>query len=117
MLTLLLFRRGWQRLAFALGRYFRVADAGFEFQQLQLQIAQRLAARAVLGDPLLAQPLFQNLDLQLRIFEFVRRRIQLLGCRIELPLQLLNDLCVGSNERCRRIRRRRRMKRCIHCIY
>ena len=52
--SLLLFRRGGQRGAFALGGHFNVADARLELQQLQLQIAKLLAARAVLGDPLQA---------------------------------------------------------------
>src|SRR6202044_1185165 len=56
-LLLLILRRGRQRLAAALGSHFNVADAGFQIQQLQLKIAQLLAAGAVLGDSLLAQPL------------------------------------------------------------
>jgi hypothetical protein len=51
---LLLFRSRWQRVAFALGGHFRVADARLELQQLQLQIAQLPAAGAILGDPLQA---------------------------------------------------------------
>lgn len=49
---LFLFWSRWQRVALALGDHFRVTDARLELQQLQLQIAQLLAARAVLGDSL-----------------------------------------------------------------
>ena len=65
MFASLLVRCGRQRFAFALGGHFLAADAGFQLQQLQLQIAQTLAARTVLGDALETQPLFQHLDLLL----------------------------------------------------
>jgi hypothetical protein len=41
-------------------------DAWLQIQQLQLQVAQRLAALAVLRDPLLTKTFFQYPDLQLR---------------------------------------------------
>ena len=71
MFAFLLVRCGRQRFAFALGGHFLAADAGFQLQQLQLQIAQTLAARTVLGDALETQPLFQHLDLQLGKLQLV----------------------------------------------
>jgi hypothetical protein len=69
------FRQG---LALALRLDFFTADAGFYFQQLQLQIAQLLAARSVLGDAPQTQMLLQHLNLQPRILQFFPGRIQLL---------------------------------------
>jgi len=70
--SLLLFlRRRCQRLAFALRLDFGVAHSGLQIQQLELCIAECLAAGSVLPDPLQAQPLFQYLDLQLGPGEFL----------------------------------------------
>lgn len=72
----------------ASGGHFQIAHAGLELQQLQLLAGQLFAARPILRNPLQAQLLFQYLNLQLRILQFVLDRIQ-------LPLQLCDDLRVG----------------------
>jgi len=54
------------------------ADAWLKLKQIQLKIAELLAGLAILGDAHLAQPLFKNLDLQLRIGKFTRIRLPLL---------------------------------------
>src|SRR5664280_1919728 len=120
VLTLLLFRRWRQHFAFALCGNFHVADAGFELQQLQLQAAQLLAARTVLGDPLQAQLLFEELDSQLgklkplrSHIQLPRCRVQLLRCRIQLPLQLFHNLGVEAA----RMRRRDRIWSRTHDVY
>jgi len=47
------------------------AQRRFCFQQFQLQVAQLLAARTKAGDPFQAKLLFQYLNLQLRVIEFL----------------------------------------------
>ena len=75
MLALLLVRRCWQRLSLGLRRDFQIADTGLQLQQLQLLAGQLLAARPVLGDPLQAQFIFQQLDAQLRELQPLRCHI------------------------------------------
>jgi hypothetical protein len=53
-----------QRFAPALGLHFQVADAGLQFQQFHLRVAELLAARTILLDPLQPQALLQDLDFQ-----------------------------------------------------
>ena len=62
---LLFLRRRRQRFALALCLDFDVAHPGFQVEQLELRIAELLAAGSVFLDPLQTQPLFQYLDLQL----------------------------------------------------
>ena len=62
-MTLARLARGWW-LALAFSRHFFAADAGFHLQQLQRQAGQTLAPGTVLLDELLAQLLFEKLDLQ-----------------------------------------------------
>src|ERR1035437_4946933 len=80
-LLLHILRRTGQRLAFALGSHFNIADAGFKFQQFQLEVAQLLTAGAILGDSRQAQPLFKNLYLQLRILQLELVRVELAAHR------------------------------------
>ena len=78
--SLLLFlARRRQRLALALRLDFGVAHSGLQFQQLQLRIAEFLAAGSVLLDPLQAQSLFQYLDLQFGPGKFLLQLDDLLG--------------------------------------
>jgi len=65
------FRRRRQRLALALRLDLGVAHSGLQIQQLELRIAEFLAAGSVLPDPLQTQSLFQYLDLQLGPGEFL----------------------------------------------
>ena len=62
------------RLAPAFGFHFLAADARLELQQLQLRVAELLARRAVLLDPLQPQLLFQGLNLQVGPLEFAFER-------------------------------------------
>src|ERR1035437_9005596 len=80
MLTaLLLFGRRRQRLALALCLDLDVAHPGFQIQQLELRVAELLAARTVLLDPLQSQSLFQYLDLQFGPGKFLLQLDDLLG--------------------------------------
>jgi hypothetical protein len=92
-----------QRFALALRLHFLIADAGLEFQQLQLLVRQLLAARSVLGDPMQPQALLEHTHLQLRIFKTLLCRAQILlgGAQLalgglQLSLELFDDLCGGS---------------------
>src|SRR5271166_7042596 len=109
MLALCCSGRGW-RLALALGFDFGTADARLQLQQLQLLVGELFAARTILRNPLLTQPLFQHLDLQLRVLQTLLRRTQ-------LPFQLFDDLGVGSRRRNRRSARCRGMKSRTHDAY
>jgi hypothetical protein len=112
-LLLLILRRRGQRLAFALGSHFNVADPGFEIQQPQLKIAQLLAAGAVLGNSLLAQPLFKNLHLQLRMLQLVLIRVEFAAHRgkhrrLQMCFQLFKKVgagrcAIGRSGRCARM--------------
>ena len=73
----------WLLLALCL--YLIAADREFFVQQLQLQVAQLFAARTILGNALLAKPLFQHLNLQPCV-------CQLFPLRLQLLLQLRDDL-------------------------
>ena len=106
------FRR-WrlERLAFALGLHLLARYTRLQIQQLQLQIAQRLAALAVPGDTVQAKALFQNLDLYLRqgqrliltrqklipicdlLVPFHQGRLKLREDLAELRIWLRNRLC------------------------
>jgi hypothetical protein len=80
MLTSLwLFLRRRQRLALALRLDFGVAHSRLQLKQLELRIAEFLAARSVLLDPLQPQSLFQYLDLQFGPGEFLLQVDDLLG--------------------------------------
>src|SRR5271154_4967161 len=74
-----LFLRRWQRLPLALRLDFGVAHSWLQLQQLELRIAEFLAARSVLLDPLQAQSLFQDLDLQFGPGKFLLQVDDLLG--------------------------------------
>src|ERR1035441_1176685 len=101
--------RGW-RLALALGLDLGTADARLQLQQLQLLVGELFAARTILRNPLLTQPLFQHPDLQLRVLQTLLRRTQ-------LPFQLFDDLGVGRRRRNRRSGRCRGMKSRTHDAY
>ena len=58
--------------------------ARLQFQQLQLQVTQRLARLTVPGHARQTQPLFQNLDLPPRVIQLLRVCLDLLRLRIEL---------------------------------
>ena len=64
---------------FAFRLDFGVAHARLQLQQLQLRVAELLAARTVLVDPLQPQPFFQDLDLQVCPLQFPRQLGNLLG--------------------------------------
>jgi len=76
---LFLWRR--QGLAFALRLDFHIADPGLQLQQFQLCVAELLAARTILLDPLEPQLLFQQLDLQMRPLQFPLELRDLFGFR------------------------------------
>ncbi len=86
MILRLIFRRRRQRFTFTLGRHFFARYARLQIQQLQLQIAQRLAALAVTRDTIPPKTLFQRTDLQPRIIQFARLRFELLLFGFQLLL-------------------------------
>src|ERR1035437_4795215 len=100
---LLLAREGGARFALALRRRFRAAYAGVNHHPCQLKITQLLAAGPVLGDALLAQPLFKNLHLHLRMLQLVLIRVELAAYHskqrwLQLRFQLFKKVC--GRERC-----------------
>jgi hypothetical protein len=94
----------WWRFALALGLNFLARDARLHIQQLQLESAQLLAARPILGDAPQPQMLLQHrapsdrlwslgwehLDLQPCVCQFVRGGIQLL---FQLCVDLRKKVC------------------------
>ena len=59
-------RDGFERFAPGFPLHLGATYARLQFQQFQLRAGQRIALRPVLLDQLFPQPLFQQLDLQLR---------------------------------------------------
>jgi hypothetical protein len=73
------FRRRRQQFAPALRLDFGIAHPGLQIQQLELCVAEFLAAWTVFLDPLQPQLLFQYLDLQLSPDEFLLQLDDLLS--------------------------------------